>query len=78
MEAAERRRIESENRGIKDLEKVKRMQQRAAKLEADEKEVAKHGAIGNPALKVYTNPQNVQKHFFKKQLIYFAVASRLK
>lgn len=64
MEAAERRRIESENRGIKDPDKVKRMQQRAAKLEADELEAAKHGAIGNPALKVYENPKNVQKQFF--------------
>lgn len=78
VEAAERRRMESENRGIKDPEKVKRMQQRAAKLEADELEAAKQGAIGNPALKVYTNTPNVTKTIFLMQCIYFAVASRLK
>lgn len=51
MEAAERRRQESENRGIKDPEKVRRMQERAAKLEKDEIEAAKMG-MGNPALRV--------------------------
>lgn len=50
-EAAERRRQESENRGIKDPEKVRRQQQRAAQMEKDELEAAKHGA-GNPSLKV--------------------------
>lgn len=51
MEAAERRQRESENRGIKDPEKVRRMQERAAKMEKDEIEAAKHG-IGEPTLKV--------------------------
>lgn len=51
VEAAEKRRLESENRGIKDPEKVRRMQERAAKMEAEELEAAKRG-IGNPALKV--------------------------
>lgn len=51
VEAAERRRMEMENRGIKDPEKVRRQQQRAAKMESDEIEAAKKG-FGNPALKV--------------------------
>lgn len=50
-EAAERRRQENENRGIKDPEKVRRQQQRAAQIEKDELEAAKLGA-GNPSLKV--------------------------
>lgn len=50
MEAAERRRVESENRGIKDPEKVRRMQERAAKLEKEELEAAKNG--GRATLKV--------------------------
>lgn len=78
VEAAERRRIESENRGIKDPEKVKRMQQRAAKLEADESEAAKYGAMGNPALKVCTNLKTDAVINFLKQKFYFTVASRLK
>lgn len=51
MEAAERRRQESENRGIKDPDKVRRMQERAAKLEKDELEAAKLGTA-NPTLRV--------------------------
>lgn len=50
-EAAERRRQESENRGIKDPEKVRRQQQRALELEQRELEAARHGD-GGPALKV--------------------------
>lgn len=49
-EAAERRRQESENRGIKDPEKVRRQQEKAAELERRELEAAKQG--GNPTLKV--------------------------
>lgn len=51
MEAAERRRQESENRGIKNPDKVRRMQERAAQLEKDELEAAKLGTA-NPTLKV--------------------------
>lgn len=51
VEAAERRRMEIENRGIKDPEKVKRQQQRAAKMEQDEIEAAKKG-LGGPGLRV--------------------------
>lgn len=51
VEAAERRRQESENRGIKDPDKVRRMQERAAKLEKDELEAAKLGTA-NPTLRV--------------------------
>lgn len=51
MEAAERRQKESENRGVKDPEKVRRMQERAAKMEKDELEAAKQG-IGEPTLRV--------------------------
>lgn len=50
-EAAERRRQETEQRGIKDPEKVRRQQQRAAEMEREELEAAKRGN-GNPALKV--------------------------
>lgn len=51
MEAAEKRRQEAENRGIKNPEKVRQMQERAAKLEQEELEAAKRG-MGNPALRV--------------------------
>lgn len=51
VEAAERRRQESENRGIKNPESVRRMQERAAQLEKDELEAAKLGNA-NPTLKV--------------------------
>lgn len=50
-EAAERRRQENENRGIKNPEKVRYQQQRAAQMEKDELEATKRGA-GNPSLKV--------------------------
>lgn len=49
VEAAEKRRQEAENRGIKDPEKVRRMQEKAAKFEKDELEAAK---LGNPSLRV--------------------------
>lgn len=51
VEAAERRRNENESRGIKDVDKVRRQQQRAAQLEKDELEAAKHGTA-EPALRV--------------------------
>lgn len=51
VEAAEKRRQETENRGIKNPEKVRQMQERAAKLEKQETEAAKLG-MGQPALKV--------------------------
>lgn len=54
-EAAERRRQESENRGIKDVDKVRRQQEKALELERREMEAAKLGDAG-PTLKV--------KHFF--------------
>lgn len=62
VEAAEKRRLENENRGIKDPEKVRRMQERAAKIEAEELEAAKRG-IGNPALKVSNSSIQVMKFF---------------
>ncbi|XP_063695831.1 small VCP/p97-interacting protein [Culicoides brevitarsis] len=43
LEAAERRRQETENRGIKDPEKVKRMEERSRRLEQMEIEAAKKG-----------------------------------
>lgn len=52
MEAAERRRAEQEARGVKDPEKVKRMQQRNQEMERREQELAKDGG---PALKVIHN-----------------------
>lgn len=51
MEAAEKRRLENEKRGVKDPEKVRRMQERAAKLEQEELEASKRG-VGNPSLRV--------------------------
>lgn len=51
VEAAERRRQESENRGIKNPDKVRRMQERAAQMEKDEIEAAKLGGA-NPNLRV--------------------------
>lgn len=51
VEAAERRRQETENRGIKNPEKVRQMQERAAKLEKEELEAAKLG-MGQPTLRV--------------------------
>uniref|UniRef100_A0A1Q3FYN9 Putative secreted protein n=1 Tax=Culex tarsalis TaxID=7177 RepID=A0A1Q3FYN9_CULTA len=50
LEAAERRREQSENRGIKDPEKVRRMQQRAQESERREQEAARMGG-GQPVLK---------------------------
>lgn len=49
VEAAERRRQESESRGIKNPEKVSRLQQRAERIEKEELEAAKRG---EPALRV--------------------------
>lgn len=40
LEAAEKRRQEQENRGIKDPERVRRMQQKAENLEKLEREAA--------------------------------------
>lgn len=51
LEAAEKRRVENESRGIKDLDKVKRQQQRDAERERIESEMAKAGS-GNTNLKV--------------------------
>lgn len=63
VEAAEKRRQEQEHRGIKDPEKVRRMQERAAKLEQEEMEAAKRG-MGNPALKV-----SVESNFVYPRLV---------
>lgn len=49
VEAAERRRQESDSRGIKNPEKVSRLQQRAERIEKEELEAAKRGG---PVLKV--------------------------
>uniref|UniRef100_A0A0K8TNU3 Small vcp/p97-interacting protein n=1 Tax=Tabanus bromius TaxID=304241 RepID=A0A0K8TNU3_TABBR len=54
LEAAERRRIENETRGIKDPEKVRRQQMRAERMEQQEEEMAKQG-LGNPSLKWQTD-----------------------
>lgn len=62
VEAAERRRVENENRGIKDPTKVRRMQERAEKMERDELEAAKQG--GNPALRVEKCPFQVKFDLF--------------
>ncbi|XP_023953990.1 small VCP/p97-interacting protein [Bicyclus anynana] len=43
VEAAERRRAEEANRGIKDPERVKRMQQRSEEMEQREREMQKGG-----------------------------------
>lgn len=51
LEAAEKRRVESESRGIKDVNKVKRQQQRSDEMEKRELEAAKYGS-NQPALRV--------------------------
>ncbi|XP_047988062.1 small VCP/p97-interacting protein isoform X1 [Leguminivora glycinivorella] len=43
VEAAEKRRSEEASRGVKDPEKVKRMQQRSEEMERREAELAKQG-----------------------------------
>lgn len=55
MEAAERRQQENEKRGIKNPEKVRQMQEKAARIEKEEIEAAKRGT-GEPTLRVRVNP----------------------
>lgn len=43
IEAAEKRRAQEQARGIKDLEKIKRMQQKSEGIERREKELASQG-----------------------------------
>ncbi|XP_062534110.1 uncharacterized protein LOC134203249, partial [Armigeres subalbatus] len=50
LEAAERRRVENESRGIKDVDKVRRMQQKAEETARREDEAARMGG-GQPALR---------------------------
>jgi len=50
-EAAERRQQEQQNKGIKNPENVKRMQQKAAETERLEREQAMAGGNNQPALK---------------------------
>lgn len=50
MEAAERRRVENETRGIKDPERVKRQQMRSEEVQRREEEAARMG--GQPTLRV--------------------------
>lgn len=69
VEAAERRRQESENRGIKDPEKVRRMQERAAKMELEELEAAKKG-MANPALRV-----SIKQSYHHSSVVYFSPIS---
>lgn len=68
VEAAEKRRLENEKRGVKDPDKVRRMQERAAKLEQEELEAAKR-SIGNPSLKV----KRLAQIFPKKRLIQITI-----
>lgn len=79
MEAAERRRQESENRGIKNPDKVRRMQERSAQMEKDELEAAKLGAA-NPTLKVFQFSTKILMRLLKFSFFFvsFTVASRLK
>ncbi|EDW18388.1 small VCP/p97-interacting protein [Drosophila mojavensis] len=46
LEAAERRRQENESRGVKNLDKVRRQQQRALDMERREEEAARQGDNG--------------------------------
>ncbi|XP_061394680.1 small VCP/p97-interacting protein-like [Musca vetustissima] len=50
LEAAERRRMENETRGIKDPERVKRQQMRSEEMQRREEEAARTGG-GQPALR---------------------------
>jgi small VCP/p97-interacting protein len=52
LDAAEKRRQEQENRGIKDIDKVRRAQQRKDNADKREEEIAKAGG-GQGGLKVY-------------------------
>lgn len=63
LEAAERRRQEQENRGIKDIDKVRRAQQRKDDAERREEEVAKAGG-GQGGLKVCVNYTVITKNQF--------------
>lgn len=51
LQAAERRMQENQGRGIKDVEKVTRMEQRSREIERLEEEAAKKG-LGKPDLRV--------------------------
>lgn len=51
-EAAEKRQRENESRGIKDIDKVRRQQQRAADLERRQNELDKQGGGGGDLLRV--------------------------
>lgn len=61
QEAAERRRLENENRGIKDPDKVRRQQLRAEEVERREEEAWRSGG-GQPNLRV-------RKWFSRRTLI---------
>uniref|UniRef100_A0A6M2DRQ7 Uncharacterized protein n=1 Tax=Xenopsylla cheopis TaxID=163159 RepID=A0A6M2DRQ7_XENCH len=50
-EAAEKRQRENESRGIKDIDKVRRQQQRAADLERRQNELDKQGGGGGDLLR---------------------------
>lgn len=63
VEAAERRQAENESRGIKDVDKVRRQQERAAQMEREELEAAKHGHA-QPALRVNINECVFSQIFF--------------
>lgn len=70
VEAAEKRRQEAENRGIKDPEKVRRMQEKAAKFEKDELEAAK---LGNPSLRVNNISFSIKKAAINQLFYFFCV-----
>lgn len=53
MEAAEKRRIEEAARGVKDPEKVKKMQQRAEEMERREQELQRDGGATLKVVFVY-------------------------
>jgi len=52
LEAAEKRRQEAESRGVKNLDSVKRQQQRKEEMERREEQLAQQGIDDKPVLRV--------------------------
>ena len=76
-QAAEKRRLENENRGIKDPDKVRRNQLKAEELERRENEAARMGG-GQPTLKVSLTTNNKFSICKLFNAILFLVACQLK
>lgn len=69
-EAAEKRLQQQDHRGIKNLDSVKRQQQRKEEMERREEELAKMGNSGGPGLTV--NDESLKMQLFLVQNSSFA------